>query len=227
MIIYKTSNLINNKFYIGQDSHENPKYLGSGTLLKRAIKKYGLKNFQKDIIENNIKTYDILNEKEKYWISYYKKLYPDLCYNIKPGGAQSYFSKTHCENIGLSVKKRGNPHKNHEVIINTKHYKSVKEASESLMINYKTIISRINIKNNYSLWYYADEPKTFIKNEIHGKAAGASKANVKEYICPVCNKKGKGNGFKGKHFNNCNNDHSLSAETKLKISNTLKSKSIL
>lgn len=40
MIIYKTTNLINNKIYIGQDKNNNPKYLGSGDLLKKAIKKY-------------------------------------------------------------------------------------------------------------------------------------------------------------------------------------------
>ena len=40
MIIYKTVNVLNGKFYIGQDSKNNPEYIGSGTLLKRAIEKY-------------------------------------------------------------------------------------------------------------------------------------------------------------------------------------------
>lgn len=30
MIIYKTTNLLNEKIYIGQDSNNDPKYLGSG-----------------------------------------------------------------------------------------------------------------------------------------------------------------------------------------------------
>ena len=41
MIIYKTKNLVNNKIYIGQDKNNNPKYLGSGLILNRSIKKYG------------------------------------------------------------------------------------------------------------------------------------------------------------------------------------------
>lgn len=40
--IYKTTNLINGKIYIGKRSHENPekdKYMGSGTLLRKAFNK--------------------------------------------------------------------------------------------------------------------------------------------------------------------------------------------
>ena len=50
MVIYKTTNLINNKIYIGQDSKNNPNYLGSGIYLNNAIKKYGKENFKKEII---------------------------------------------------------------------------------------------------------------------------------------------------------------------------------
>ena len=44
-IIYQTTNLINNKIYIGkhQTSDLDDGYLGSGKLLLQAIKKYGNK----------------------------------------------------------------------------------------------------------------------------------------------------------------------------------------
>jgi hypothetical protein len=38
MIIYKTTNLLNGKIYIGQDRNNNKNYLGSGKLLKKAIR---------------------------------------------------------------------------------------------------------------------------------------------------------------------------------------------
>ena len=51
MIIYKTINLINGKIYIGQDTKNDPNYLGSGKIIKEAIKKYGKKNFTEDSIK--------------------------------------------------------------------------------------------------------------------------------------------------------------------------------
>jgi len=67
MIIYKTTNLINGKFYVGKDSKNLPYYLGSGKALKFAIKKYGIENFKKEILEECFSLNE-LNEREKFWI---------------------------------------------------------------------------------------------------------------------------------------------------------------
>jgi group I intron endonuclease len=83
MIIYKTTNKINNKFYIGQDSKNDPNYFGSGVLLSKAIEKYGKENFIKEIIEF-CETKEQLNEREIFWIE--KTKAKEHGYNIADGG---------------------------------------------------------------------------------------------------------------------------------------------
>jgi group I intron endonuclease len=102
MIIYKTTNLINEKIYVGQDSKNNPDYLGSGIYLKRAIKKYGKENFKKEIIEH-CKTKNELNKREIYWI---KKLNAiKKGYNISVGGegGNLFFGKKHSKEAKLKI----------------------------------------------------------------------------------------------------------------------------
>jgi hypothetical protein len=52
-LIYKTTNIVNNKIYIGCHKTEEKEdgYLGSGKVLRRAILKYGIKNFTREILE--------------------------------------------------------------------------------------------------------------------------------------------------------------------------------
>ena len=52
--LYCTVNLLNGKVYVGKHStnNMNDDYLGSGTLLRFAIKKYGIQNFHKYILKH-------------------------------------------------------------------------------------------------------------------------------------------------------------------------------
>jgi group I intron endonuclease len=85
MQIYKITNKINNKIYIGKDTTNNPNYYGSGTLISKSIKKYGVENFIKEIIET-CDSNDILCEREKYWISFFNSCNLQIGYNISKGG---------------------------------------------------------------------------------------------------------------------------------------------
>lgn len=84
--IYKTTNLLNEKYYIGVHSTNNLEdgYLGSGKYLWRSLKKYGKENFKIEILEfyNNREE---LMEREKELVTL-DKIKDSLCMNLKPGG---------------------------------------------------------------------------------------------------------------------------------------------
>lgn len=68
-----------------ESSNENGKYYN--TILNKAIRKYGKENFQVQILEDNIPNGE-LNEREIYWIDFYKTFYKENFhgYNMTRGG---------------------------------------------------------------------------------------------------------------------------------------------
>lgn len=85
MQIYKTVNLINGKWYIGKDAGDRDYYLGSGSAITNAIKKYGKENFKKIKIEE-CDSLEQLKDREKYWIKITNAIEDEMSYNILPGG---------------------------------------------------------------------------------------------------------------------------------------------
>lgn len=85
-IIYKITNIINNKIYIGKHKTHNinDSYMGSGKYLHHAIKKYGIENFNKEILFQFNNESD-MNKKEKEIVTEEFCLRNDT-YNICPGG---------------------------------------------------------------------------------------------------------------------------------------------
>jgi group I intron endonuclease len=83
MIVYKTTNLINGKIYVGQDLHNDQKYLGSGIALQHAIQKYGRENFLKETLEV-CNSKEELDSREVYWIDKLNSI--EIGYNIAHGG---------------------------------------------------------------------------------------------------------------------------------------------
>lgn len=92
MVIYKTVNQINGKWYIGKDAKNRPYYLGSGKALKNALAKYGKQNFTKVILEE---CSDLANlaAREKHWIALTSATSDPMSYNIASGGNGGDLSK--------------------------------------------------------------------------------------------------------------------------------------
>lgn len=91
-LIYKTTCIINNKFYIGKHCTDNmnDEYLGSGLILKRSIKKYGRENFNKEILEFCSNETE-LSKREKEIVNRNLLNHP-LILNIKEGGNGGFVS---------------------------------------------------------------------------------------------------------------------------------------
>lgn len=82
--LYKTTNTLNGRYYVGRHSTETvDNYLGSGVVLRKAIKKYGIENFTVEILQY-YDTYDALIEAEKILVE--SVLMDPLSYNLGPGG---------------------------------------------------------------------------------------------------------------------------------------------
>jgi group I intron endonuclease len=109
-IIYKITNSINGKIYIGQTTRElesrwyNHTYSAlvgkCATKLGRAIRKYGKDSFSIEIIEET----DDLDNREIHFIAYYKS--NSKGYNIKPGGNGGPHAKTTKRKISKANAKR-------------------------------------------------------------------------------------------------------------------------
>lgn len=85
--IYKTTNIINGKIYIGQHKATkfDPTYFGSGKHFLNALKKYGVDSFSCEILEW-CETQSLANSRERFWIAYYNAKDRSVGYNITDGG---------------------------------------------------------------------------------------------------------------------------------------------
>ena len=99
MLIYKATNLLNGTCYIGQTvnslqtrklQHIEQAKWGPRYKFQHALNKYGVDNFEWEILEDDIQSISILNERETYWIRYCNSYLEG--YNMTEGG------ETNCMN---------------------------------------------------------------------------------------------------------------------------------
>lgn len=172
--IYKTTNLIDNKIYIGQrksSKFQGQSYLGSGKHLKRAVGKYGKDNFKVELLEE-IDCVEKMDEREIYWISFYNSTNLDIGYNISNGGLvnrtlsgkhNGMYGKHHSENTKEKIRQR-------QIIYQSKYgnqgiSKEANQKRSETLMNHSTseeTKQKIKEKNSSHTWVHNCEGNMFI-----------------------------------------------------------------
>lgn len=183
----------NGKVYIGITSQKPERRWrtnGEGYIqdtqkkFKNAIKKYGWKNFKHEIIENNLSSLELANEREKYWISIYDSYHNG--YNSTVGGDALGTRKHSKEFIKFLKKQKYNCH---PVSADGVVYKTLKECAEYYNIPVSRMSSWLNKRANMPKYFidinlhYADQPDvTYIQSTGYGKQRG-NHAQAKSVLC--------------------------------------------
>lgn len=165
MLIYKATNIINNKSYIGLTTRtlqerklEHLRHIKTeNTYFHRAINEYGKDNFLWEIIDDTPSSIKELKEKESYYIQYFNTLAPNG-YNITTGGELIKIENRRDYNYG------NNPSAKRVINLTTlKVYDTMKRAAEENNISVESI--RKSIKNKTPsqncFWDYYDENKNY------------------------------------------------------------------
>jgi hypothetical protein len=187
--IYKTTCNVTGRWYVGMHSTSNIEdgYMGSGTMLRHSIRKYGVENHTKEILEylpNREKL--ILREKEIV----NKELIGDgKCMNLKEGGSGGFSNKEHmlkCSNAGnLRLKEL---RKTDLLFVETQR----KKQSENQILRLKTNPEKYkNFKSDWNGKKHKESSKKLIgkKNSIKQKGKNNSQYGTCWITNDVENKK--------------------------------------
>jgi group I intron endonuclease len=223
MYIYKTTNLINSKIYIGKSKNEfDPNYFGSGSLLRKAIKKYGILNFDVEIIEECDNTKD-LDRLEIFWISKFNSQDRKIGYNITDGGTggDTYTNNPNYPDIIENLKKRRHTEetkkkisennwqsKNNGPMLGLKHSDETKKkmSASHMGKHHMTEEGRKKLsdsqKGELGYWYGKKMTEETKENMRKSSSKGKPHKRVK---CPHCEKIGGYSSMQLWHFDRCRN----------------------
>lgn len=177
VIVYKTTNIITNKIYVGKDMRDDPNYIGSGFLLKKSIAKYGKDNFVKEVLQR-CSDVDVLNEAEKFWIRELNSICPNG-YNIAFGGTGGDVFTNHPnkeryrQNLSVACSGAlngmyGRHHTEQTKIKISEHHKSCQTIIETLHKNTRMLTGKKNAKLSESKkrYYESDEHRLKTSNSV-------------------------------------------------------------
>lgn len=148
--IYLIRNKLNNKIYIGKrkcPSNETPlsdKYMGSGKILKYAYKKYGVENFEKKILVENIDSGELINSLEKEFIAKFDSTNKAKGYNRTSGGdgghTTRFFSEEELEIYKNKFRNRFYSEETKQKLREKVNISAVKKNLEKARENFKKLV---------------------------------------------------------------------------------------
>ena len=161
--IYKITNNLNNKIYIGKTIREpeirwaehkrdSQKENNKNILLYKAFNKYGIENFTFSIIEDNINE-ELLDEKEIYYINLYNSTSHQNGYNISLGGTGGKTTSKLTKEIVDSIIEK---------LEDVNNIQSFNELGKTYNIS-GSVIQRINIGET---WYNPNKKYPLRKHSI-------------------------------------------------------------
>ncbi len=171
--IYKTTNLLSGKYYIGMHSTDNLEdgYLGSGTRLRYSINKHGVENHVREILEF-VDSREELKKREKEVVSL-DEIAKDECMNLKVGGEGGLSGKEHYNSFtkaGINNFKKTEEIRNKILAAKRKdpewEKERAKKASKGLLNYYKYN------ENPFKGKKHAEEVKRLMSESSKGKGSG-------------------------------------------------------
>lgn len=179
MFIYKTTNTINGKIYVGQSKYNDPKYLGSGFFLKEAIEKYGKENFSKIIIEE-CDSREIANEREKFWIRELSSKNREIGYNIADGGSSFIMNPEISKKISETLKGKYTGEKSfrYGIKLTEDHKKSISQSNMGKVLSDDTKKKMSESKKGIS--FSEDSRKKMSISHSFKKLSEDHKKNISE-----------------------------------------------
>jgi hypothetical protein len=112
--IYMWENKLDGKKYLGKcQGKPSSSYIGSGKHFKRAIKKYGIENFERIIIEHCDDPKKLI-EREKHWLDFYNAAENPMFYNISPNSGGGHHGANYKGNKNPMWGKKHPNHKPHK-----------------------------------------------------------------------------------------------------------------
>jgi len=185
--LYQITNNVNGKIYVGVHKTKSldDGYMGSGKIINRAIKKYGIDNFEKDILEF-FENQELMYAREKEIVTE-ELLQEKHVYNLRRGGlgGWDYINKHRTIEQRIEIGLKGGFANKHKW-------------SETLKNEVSKVLSETCKKTSDDLWKYRfDEMNSYRKKAFEASLSYDSISRRKETLKQRCHQQGDKNSQYG------------------------------